>query len=453
MFSKYYPNCYVESVFLLDYQKIYDLGFRLVIFDIDNTLAHHGENPSEEIENLFKEIHKIGLKTLLFSDNSNERINQFCKNIDSLFVAEANKPNTQKLFKALEDFNLPKEKSIYIGDQIFRDICMTNQAGIKSILVKYLRKPNQKKGIRRRLEKFILWFYLRSKKYQSLKNIFKEVQNNRKRRKLFCEIHPIFFKISEIKEQLKYNLKDIYKKNKFAKEISKEKMENLISEYTIKIIKSDNGINPQTQENKKVNIIIACKKLNGLIIKPGETFSFWKILGKVSESKGFKAGRILRNNKLITWVGWGLCNLANSIHNVILLSPLQITQFHSHSDALSPDQEVRKPFSSGTSVSYNYIDYRFKNNTNSTFQLLACVEDDMLQIQLKSNNQCSSNFKLSEENHHFKQKDGKYYRISKIYVETSDKKTGKILNKKLVLDNHSEVMFDYQLIPKEQIRE
>lgn len=452
MFSKYYPNCYVKSVFSLDYKKTYDQGFRLIIFDIDNTLAHHGENPSEKIEDLFKEIHKIGLKTLLFSDNSTERISQFCKNIDSLFIAEANKPNTHKLINAIENFKLPKEQIIYIGDQIFRDIYMSNQAWIKSILVKYLCKPNQKKGIRRHLENIILWFYSKSKKYQSLKYILKENQNNKRKRKLFCEIHPLFFKISEFKEQLKYNLKDLYKANKFAKKISEEKLENLISEYNTKIIKKGKGIDPQTQENKKVNIIISCQKLNWLIIKPWESFSFWKILGNVSESKGFKAGRILYNNKLITGVGGGLCNLANSIHNVILLSPLLVTEFHSHSDALAPDKGVRKAFSSGTSVSYNYIDYRFKNNTNSTFQLLASVEDDMLLIQLRSNNQCANKFKLTEENHHFKKKEGKYYRISKIYVETSDKKTNKVLSKKLVLDNHSEVMFDYQLIPKEQIK-
>lgn len=451
MFSKYYPNCYVESVFSLDYQKIYNQSFRLIIFDIDNTLAHHGEKPSKEIENLFQEIHKIGLKTLLFSDNSNERINQFCKNIDSLFVADANKPNTYKLIKELEKLKFPKEQSLYIGDQIFKDICMANQAGIKSILVKYLRKANQNKGIRRRLESIILWFYPISKKYQSLKDILSDNPQKR-RRKLFCEIHPIFFKISEFKEQLKYNLKDIYKRNKYAKNIYNDKLDNLISQYSTKIIKRDIGIDPKTQDNKKVNIIVASKKLNGLIIKPGEIFSFWKVLGKVSERKGFKDGRILYNKKLITWIGGGLCNLANAIHNVILLSPLDVTEFHSHSDALAPDQWTRKPFSSGTSVSYNYIDYRFKNNTDSVFQLIVCVEEDLLHIHLKSDKTCYNNYKLIEENHHFKQKDGKFYRISQIYVETSYKENGKILNKKLVLDNHSEVMFDYKLIPKEQIR-
>ena len=451
MFSNYYPNCYVESVFSLDYQKIYNQGFCLIIFDIDNTLAHHGENPSNEIENLFEEIHKIGLKTLLFSDNTTERINQFCKNIDSSFVAEANKPNINKLLNSLEDFKLHKEQSLYIGDQIFRDICMANKAGIKSILVKYLRKPNQKKGIRRRLESIILWFYPISKKYQSLKEIL--IDNPKKRRrKLFCEIHTIFFKISEFKEQLKYNLKDIYKRNKYAKNISNNKLDNLISHYSTKIIKRDIDIDPKTQENKKVNIIIACKKLNWLIINPWETFSFWKILWKITERNGFKDGRILHNKKLITWIGGGLCNLANSIHNVILLSPLEVTEFHSHSDALAPDQWVRKPFASGTSVSYNYIDYRFKNNTDGVFQLFAWVEDDSLHIYLKSDKTCSNNYKLIEENHHFKQIEGKFYRISQIYVETSNKENGKIINKKLVLDNHSEVMFDYKLIPKEQIK-
>ena len=62
-------------------------------------------------------------------------------------------------------------------------------------------------------------------------------------------------------------------------------------------------------------------------------------------------------------------------------------------------------------------------------------------------------YKLIEENHHFKkEKDGKYYRISQVYRLIIDKKTGKEVKKELVLKNHSEVMYDYKLIPKDQIR-
>lgn len=58
-----------------------------------------------------------------------------------------------------------------------------------------------------------------------------------------------------------------------------------------------------------------------------------------------------------------------------------------------------------------------------------------------------------EENHHFAKEGAKYYRISKIYREQTEKATGKITEKKLVLDNHSEVMYDYDLIPQDQIRD
>jgi vancomycin resistance protein VanW len=453
MFSRFYPNGYVDSVFTIDYKKLYNKGYQAIIFDIDNTLAHHGEDPSTEVDALFKVIHTIGFKTLLFSDNSEERIKRFSKNIDSLFIAEVNKPNTAKLFKAIKALDLPKGKIIYIGDQIFRDIGMTNKVGIDSILVKYMRKAKQKKGIRRRLEKIVLWFYKNNKKYfNSIGDILVDKQSNHPRRKLFCEINPLFYKISTKKEQFKYEFQDLLNKEKITKHISPKKLKNVIAEHTSNIIKRAKGVDQETQQNKKLNTIIACQKINGIIIKPGETFSFWKTVGDTSKSKGFKVGRILRNNKLTTGIGGGLCNLANSIHYVVLHSPLDITEFHNHSDALAPDEGKRKPFSAGTAVSYNYIDYRFKNNTDKNIQLLAWIDDDLLHTELRSNSKFPYAYKLIEEDHHFAKEGNKYYRNSKIYVETTDKKTGEIINKKLVLDNHSEVMFDYDLIPKNQIR-
>jgi vancomycin resistance protein VanW len=303
------------------------------------------------------------------------------------------------------------------------------------------------------LEKIVLWFYKNNKKYfNSIGDILVDKQSNHPRRKLFCEINPLFYKISTKKEQFKYEFQDLLNKEKIAKHISQKKLRNVIAEHTSNIIKRAKGVDQETQQNKKLNTIIACQKINGIIIKPGETFSFWKTIGDTSKSKGFKVGRILRNNKLTTGMGGGLCNLANSIHHVVLHSPLDITEFHNHSDSLAPDEGKRKPFSAGTAVSYNYIDYRFKNNTNKNIQLLAWIDDDLLHTELRSNTEFPWTYKLIEENHHFTKEGNKYYRNSKIYVETTDKKTGKIINKKLVLDNHSEVMFDYDLIPKNQIK-
>ena len=89
MLKIFYPYEYVENVFSIDYKKLYDKGYRGIIFDIDNTLVHHGDDSTKEIDDLFQTIQNIGFKTLLLSNNSEKRIKRFIKNIDSLYIHDA----------------------------------------------------------------------------------------------------------------------------------------------------------------------------------------------------------------------------------------------------------------------------------------------------------------------------------------------------------------------------
>ena len=78
------------------------MGYKAIIFDIDNTLVHHGEDSTQEVDELFRQIQNIGLKTLLLSNNTQERIERFIKNINSLYIYDAQKPSTEGYFKALK---------------------------------------------------------------------------------------------------------------------------------------------------------------------------------------------------------------------------------------------------------------------------------------------------------------------------------------------------------------
>ncbi|MCR5146633.1 MAG: VanW family protein [Clostridia bacterium] len=270
--------------------------------------------------------------------------------------------------------------------------------------------------------------------------------------KNFCEINPVCYAISEKKEICKRHIKNFLGNEKFTKTRNKEKLENVITSRSCTLIKKGKGIDPVLQENKAVNIKLACDKINGTIIHPGEVFSFWKTVGKTTKKKGYKAGRVITGNKIEPGIGGGLCNLGNTIHWLVLHSPLDVVEFHNHSDALAPDEGKRVPFSSGTSICYNSLDYRFKNNTDQDIQLLVWCEDGKLHGELRSIKEFPWTYKLVEEDHRFEKEGEKFYRISKIYREISDRTTGDVLEKQLVLDNHSEVMYDYSLIPKEQIR-
>ncbi len=167
MLKRFYPFEYVDSVFAIDYQKLYAKGYRGILFDIDNTLVHHGEDSTEEVDELFRMIQGIGFQTLLLSDNNQERIQRFLKNINSLYIQEAGKPDPANYLKGVQMMGIKKEEAVVVGDQIFTDILGANRSGIDSILVKYLRYENETKiGKRRQLEKIILRFYRRNQSCQ-----------------------------------------------------------------------------------------------------------------------------------------------------------------------------------------------------------------------------------------------------------------------------------------------
>ena len=270
--------------------------------------------------------------------------------------------------------------------------------------------------------------------------------------KNFCDINPACFAISTQKEVYKRFIKDLTGKDKFSKTIEKAKLPNVVASYSSNLIKRGKDIDPVLQQNKAVNIQLACNKINGMIIRPGETFSFWKTVGKTTRRKGYKDGRVIIQNKLRPGTGGGLCNLGNTINWLVLHSPLEIVELHKHSDALSPDHGTRVPFSSGTSVSYNYIDYRFKNNTDQNVQLFVWCENEKLYGELRSEREFPWNYEIIEENHHFQKEGDNYYRVSQIYRNTTEKASQNVLNKELIWDNHSKVMYDHSLIPQEQIK-
>lgn len=271
-------------------------------------------------------------------------------------------------------------------------------------------------------------------------------------RKLFCDISPTCYKISVWKCCQIREIKDFFSREKFAAQKSSDLLPNVVKGHTSVLVRRLAGVDLRLQENKVTNIALAAAKINGIIVRPGETFSFWRTVGKTAEKQGYKEGLVIhRGGKLGSGIGGGLCQMANMVHWLVLNSPLTVTELHHHSDALFPDERRRVPFGTGTSVLNNYIDYRFKNTTDQTVQLVTWIEDGELCGELRSERQYPCRYKLYEEDNRFVEENGKWYRLSKVWRSVIDRATGEELRRELILDNHSLVMYDPVLIPPEQI--
>ena len=96
------------------------------------------------------------------------------------------------------------------------------------------------------------------------------------RRKQFCEISPLTYAIALRKEIVKRHFKNMLSRVRYASHRQDALLPVEVSRHSCHLIKTGPGIDPQLQRNKAHNIALACSKINGLVINPGEAFSFWK---------------------------------------------------------------------------------------------------------------------------------------------------------------------------------
>lgn len=262
-------------------------------------------------------------------------------------------------------------------------------------------------------------------------------------KKLFCEICPLTYKISVQKNVIQRKVRDFFSKEKFAKQKTDEKLPALVWEHQSLIRRVLGNVDMTLQENKATNLSLAAPKVNGILIRPGETFSFWRTVGKSTAKKGFKEGLVIASSKPDSAIGGGMCQFSNLIHWMVLHSPLDITEHHHHDGFdLFPDFNRKIPFGTGTSISYNYVDYRITNNTDTTYQIIVYVTDTHLCGELRAEKAPSEEYVIESEGEHFVRENGDVYRKGKVYRSCIDKNTGKVISKTCIRENHAKVMYD-----------
>ena len=263
------------------------------------------------------------------------------------------------------------------------------------------------------------------------------------RRKKFCEISPLTYRLSVEKGIFIRHLKDFFSNIRFAKKLSETSLPVLIFQHNSIIRRRLANVDMQLQENKATNLALAIAHIDGVLIHPGETFSLWTLVGRTNKRKGYKEGLIIANGKPSKGIGGGLCQLSNLIHWMVLHSDLTITEHHHH-DALDlfPDSGRKIPFGTGTSISYNYLDYRVKNNTENTYQIRLSVDDEYLLGELRAEEPQPHIFHIHGENEYFSREDGIVYRNGEVYRDISDRITGQLIESQLIRTNHAKVMYE-----------
>lgn len=144
-----------------------------------------------------------------------------------------------------------------------------------------------------------------------------------------------------------------------------------LSEFSTKL--------PKDTKARYSNIDLACKTLNGTIVKKGETFSLWNVLGCPTKEKGYRKAKTFTSDGEVTQsYGGGICQVSTTIYNAVLeVEELDIKERHEHSRDVTYIEDGKD-----AAVSYKSADFKFKNTLNYDIQIEAKVENNKVNIRL-----------------------------------------------------------------------
>lgn len=262
------------------------------------------------------------------------------------------------------------------------------------------------------------------------------LKTHKKPRKPLSQYHPSLYFLSSNLRRLHRKLIWLTDSQDYASYQSEERLEYRVFKHQSVLLRKLGDTDMQLQHNKVENLKCALPFINGLIIKPGETFSFCKLVGRPTEKRGFRYGMELSFGKARPGVGGGLCQITNLIHWLILHSPLTVRERHHHSFDPFPDSGRVLPFGSGAAVFYNYLDYQFTNTTPYTFQLRLWLSEKCLEGELRSDQSLPTKYTIFQKNHIFLEFRNNYYRSNEIWRKEIEKgHNGKEIDLRLLTKN------------------
>lgn len=177
------------------------------------------------------------------------------------------------------------------------------------------------------------------------------------------------------------------------------------------------------QRNKVTNLRIAAACTDGLVLRPGETFSFCRSVGKATARRGVD-GMLLSNGQAMSGVGGGICQLANLLYWMVMHSSLIVVERSEHGFDPFPDNNRVIPWGSGAAIYYNYVDLVFRNDTDSTFQFVTRVGERYLEGELRVDVKQANSYSADARDEHFFVHEGRYFRRNEIWRTVIDRRTG-----------------------------
>lgn len=215
----------------------------------------------------------------------------------------------------------------------------------------------------------------------------------------------------------------------------------VITEHQTPLRRSAVVKDEKLQLGKETNVKVAADRLDGILIQPGETFSYHRTIGVPNRGKGFIEGLELRSGVEASGIGGGCCSVSNLLFLLAIKSGLEIVERHRHGLDLFPDHDRSVPFGCGATIFFPYADLKIRNPHDFPVRISLVVNETHLVGQIQSQQDPGWRIELVERDHKF-QKTGDVWtrenRICRQFVALD----GKEIREEEVVRNLGKCLYD-----------
>ena len=201
----------------------------------------------------------------------------------------------------------------------------------------------------------------------------------------------------------------------------------------------ETGFDMVYQENKVFNLKLAAATLDHLLIRPGETFSFWRLVRYADRDTPYREGLAEVDGKLTVLKGGGLCQLSNLLCWMFLHTHLTLTERHGHQVKDFPEPPSDAPLGVDATVAEGWLDLRVRNDTEVTFQIAISFDQAHITGRVYTARDLGLTYEAINENLVYYRQNGRVYEGVDVVQRAIDTSSGICVSTRRMYRNQCEI--------------
>ena len=173
-------------------------------------------------------------------------------------------------------------------------------------------------------------------------------------------------------------------------------------------------------ENRNTNLRLLCEALNGVVVQPGETFSYNDTLGERTAEKGYKPAPAYSGNRLTDAIGGGVCQGSSTLYNCVLLADLEVVTRSCHGATVA-----YLPLGLDAAVNWGTTDFQFRNNFHFPVKIEAETTEDLVKMRILGTDE--KDYYIEMTSGYDDSREDVIYAVS--YKNKYSKETGELISK------------------------